>query len=111
LGLSYIAVGEYDKGEALAKAVFAKKQMDKSFMNDVGYAYYGVRRYDDAIRWWDQILTIDKNNAKALYMIGMAFRKKGDDEKGSRLCDAAIALDPNLAGYKKQMMPPQGMGL
>jgi tetratricopeptide (TPR) repeat protein len=111
LGLLYIQVGQYAKGETMVQTVVAKKPMDKTLYNDIGYAYYSKEKYAEAIKWWDEILRIDKQDAKALYMIGIAFRKSGDEAKGNHLCDAAIALDPNLASLKKQMMPPQGMGL
>lgn len=111
LGLAYINAGQYEKGEDLVKMVVAKKPMDKTIFNNVAYAYYDVKKFDKAIEWWDEILRIDKQDAKALYMIGIAFRKSGNEEKGNKLCDAAIALDPSLAGLKKEMMPPQGMGL
>jgi tetratricopeptide (TPR) repeat protein len=111
LGLAYISSGEFAKGEEMVQKVVAKKQMDKALYNDIGYAYYNIAKYDDAIRWWDEILRINKDDARTLYMIGIAFRKKGNEEKGNKLCDAAIALDPSLASLRKQMMPPQGMGL
>jgi tetratricopeptide (TPR) repeat protein len=111
LGLSYLNNGQYDKGVALMEKVIAKKPMDKTIYNDMGYAFYNNKKYAEAIKYWDEILRIDKQDARTLYMIGIAFRKSGDETKGNRLCDAAIAMDPQLGSLKKEMMPPQGMGL
>jgi tetratricopeptide (TPR) repeat protein len=110
LGNAYLAQKNFDKGMFYMKQVLAKKPMDKVLLNDIAYAYYNAEKYDDAIKWWDDILVIDKQNAKALFMIGVAFQKKGDKDKGTRLCDAAIQIDPSLAKYKKEKIE-QNMGL
>jgi hypothetical protein len=40
-------------------------------------------------------------------MIGMAYQKKGDTEKGKALCDKAIALDPSLKSLKQEIKMEQ----
>ena len=35
-------------------------------------------------------------------MIGMAYQKKGDTDKGRMLCDKAIAMDPALKNLKQE---------
>jgi Tfp pilus assembly protein PilF len=54
------------------------------------------------------LLAIDNKSARSLYMIGLAYQKKGDVAKGQELCDKAIAMDPSLAKLKEQK---QGGGL
>jgi hypothetical protein len=49
-------------------------------------------------------LEYDKTSASSLFMIGMAYQKKGEKEKGIALCDKAIEMDPNLAGNKQKKM-------
>jgi tetratricopeptide (TPR) repeat protein len=90
--------------------VIAKKPLDKTTYNDVAYAFYNAKKYKDAIDWWDKILQIDKQDAKALYMIGIAYQKDGNKDKGSKLCDIAIQLDPSLASLRKEQKI-EGMGL
>ncbi|HTE12535.1 MAG TPA: tetratricopeptide repeat protein, partial [Chitinophagaceae bacterium] len=68
----------------------------------VGEMHYKTGKYQEAIDYWDRILTYDKQNAKALYMIGMAYQKKGDQDKGMQLCDQAIKMDPTLANLKQK---------
>ncbi|MBL7726872.1 MAG: tetratricopeptide repeat protein [Dinghuibacter sp.] len=110
IGNAYLANQQYDKGMEIMNKVLAKKPMDKTLYNDVAYAYYNGKRYKDAIEWWDRILTIDKGDAKALYMIGIAYQKDGNKEKGSKLCDVAIQMDPTLASLRKEQKI-EGMGL
>ncbi len=111
LAVLYTTNKQYEKGIALMEKVIAKKPMDKTLFEDMGYAFFENKKYDDAIDWWDKILQIDKNDARTLYMIGIAYNKKGDSEKGGRLCDMAIEMDPKLAGLRKEMKMPQGAGL
>jgi tetratricopeptide (TPR) repeat protein len=110
LGNAYLAQKNFDKGMFYMNKVLEKKPMDKVLFNDIAYAYYNAQKFEQAIEWWDKILAVDKQNAKALFMIGVAFQKKGDKEKGTRLCDAAIQLDPSLAKYKKERIE-QNIGL
>jgi tetratricopeptide (TPR) repeat protein len=111
IGMAYINNGSYAKGVEIMEKVIAKKPMDKRIFNDMGYAFYNAKKYKDAIKWWDEILRFDKQDAKVLYMIGIAFQKDGDTEKGNRLCDIAIGMDPSLASLKKEQQMPGGMGL
>jgi tetratricopeptide (TPR) repeat protein len=111
IGMAYINNGSYDKGVAIMQKVIERKPMDKRIFNDMGYAFYNAKKYKDAIKWWDEILRFDKQDAKVLYMIGIAFQKDGDTEKGNRLCDIAIGMDPALASLKKEQQMPGGMGL
>jgi tetratricopeptide (TPR) repeat protein len=69
-----------------------------------GYYYKG--KFQMAIDYWDRMLEYDKDNASALYMIGMSYQKKGEKEKGVALCDKAIEMDPSLSNLKqkKQIM-------
>jgi tetratricopeptide (TPR) repeat protein len=83
--------------------VLEKKPADLILLYSVADTYYRLKRYQEAIDYWDKILFYDKENAKALYMIGMAYQKKGDTSKGRQLCDKAIEMDPSLKNLKREM--------
>lgn len=108
LSLSYEGAGQLDKGIEALKKVLEKKPADLDLLNSIASLHYKTGKYQEAIDYWDRILGYDKQNAKALYMIGMAYQKKGDKDKGMQLCDQAIKMDPSLANLKKQK---SGMGL
>jgi tetratricopeptide (TPR) repeat protein len=105
---SYVASGQPEKGIELMVKILEKKPADLVLLYSVANAYYKIKKYQEAIDYWDKILYFDKENAKALYMIGMAYQKKGDDDKGKQLCDRAIAMDPSLKNLKQER---QGGGL
>lgn len=106
LGIAYLNVGNLDQGVAIMNEILKRKPSDINILNTVAESYYYKGKYQLAIDYWDQILGYDKQNASALYMIGMSYQKKGDKEKGELLCDKAIQMDPSLASLrqKKQML-------
>ena len=99
---SYIGAGQPEKGLSLMLQVLEKKPADLDLLYSIAFTYYRLKKYDQAIDHWDRILSYDKENYKALYMIGMSYQKKGEEQKGRTLCDKAIAMDPSLASLKKE---------
>ncbi len=99
---SYIAIGQGQSAIDLMLKVLDKKPADPILLYGIADAYYHLKKYQDAIDYWDRILYFDKENTKALYMIGMAYQKKGDTDKGRQLCDKAIAMDPSLKNLKQE---------
>ncbi len=108
LAIAYLDNKEFDKGMELLQESLKRRPSDMNLLNMVAEAAYDNKKYDMAIEHWDRILAIDKENASALFMIGMSFQKKGDKAKGQALCDRAIQMDPNLAKNKKEQKMPTG---
>jgi tetratricopeptide (TPR) repeat protein len=109
LAIAYLNVGDLDQGVAMLNEILKRKPSDLNILTMIAEAYYYKGKYDLAIEYWDKVLEYDKENASSLYMIGMAYQKKGgkeNTEKGIRLCDKAIEMDPGLASlkHKKMMM-------
>ncbi len=107
LGVAYLNVGELDKGVEILSEILKRKPSDMNILNMLAEAFYYKKKYDEAINYWDRILEYDKTNASSLYMIGMAYQKKGGKEntnKGIALCDKAIEMDPALASLKQKKM-------
>lgn len=100
---SYISAGRPEKALQILQDILVKKPADLELLNSIGFTSYQLKKYDQAIEYWDRILQYDKQNGRALYMIGMSYQKKGDTEKGKALCDQAIALDPSLKNFKKEI--------
>lgn len=107
LSIAYLNVGELDKGVEMLNEILKRKPSDLNILSMVAEAYYGKAKFDLAMQYWDKMLEYDKENASALYMIGMCYQRKGgkeNTEKGIRLCDKAIEMDPSLASLKQKKM-------
>ena len=109
LAIAYLNNKQTDKGLEILKESLNRRPADMNLLNMIAEANYDAKRYDDAIAYWDQVLTLDKQNAAALFMIGMSFQKKGDKNKGMALCDKAIEMDPSLARNKQKVQMPGGL--
>ncbi len=104
---SYISAGKPEKALQVLQDILNKKPADLELLNSLGFTNYNLKKYNQAIEYWDRILQYDKQNGRALYMIGMSYQKKGDTEKGKALCDQALALDPSLKSFKKEIRNDQ----
>lgn len=109
LSSAYLNAGQFEKGITILKEILKNKPQDQELLYSIADAYYRTKRYQEAIDYWDQSLAINNKNANALYMIGMAYQKKGEVEKGRQLCDKAIQMDPSLAKLKEERKLPGGL--
>ena len=107
LGIAYLNVGDLDGGVKILNEILVKKPSDMNLLNMIAEAYYYKGKFQEAMNYWDKVLEYDKTDASALYMIGMCYQKKGGKEnmeKGTKLCDIAIGMDPSLASYRTKKM-------
>jgi tetratricopeptide (TPR) repeat protein len=102
LAIANLDAGKFDDGISILNDLLKKRPADLTLLDMAAQAYYDHGKYDDAMNNWDAILGYDKNNASALYMIGMCYMKKGDKGKGTQLCDKAIQMDPGLGSLKQK---------
>lgn len=109
LAIAYLDNGEQEKGLEIMKSLLQRRPSDQHILELLAQASYDAKKWDDAISYWDQMLALDKENASALYMIGMSYQKKGDVAKGQALCDKAIQIDPSLSKNKQKKQMPGGL--
>jgi tetratricopeptide (TPR) repeat protein len=85
-------VGDLDAGVKILNEILIKRPSDMNLLNMIAEAYYYKGKYDLAIDYWDKILEYDKKDFSALYMIGMAYQKKGGKENTEKGHAFAIQL-------------------
>jgi tetratricopeptide (TPR) repeat protein len=108
LSNSYIAVGMPQKGMQMLLKLLEKRPGDIDLLNNVANNYYTLGNYKEAINYWDKVLYLDRQEARALYMIGMCYIKMGDKNKGATLCNKAIEMDPSLKQFRNVSGGPFG---
>lgn len=109
LGFANILSGKGEAGEKLLAVVLAKKPGDRQLIRDIADAFYKSKMYDRSLDYCQKLMELDKKDAKALYQAGMCFQKKGQKDRGQQMCDAAIDMDPSLAGMRQKQMMDTGL--
>ena len=106
LGFAQLYTGDTQNGMKALAEIIKRKPNNTELLNNIAQAMYDTKHYDEAITYYEQLLTINPKDARSLFMAGMTFQKKGNKEKGQKLCDKAIEMDPSLASHRqKQELP------
>ena len=78
------------------RKMLVRRPQDIALLQAMADVCYHSGRYMDAVKHWDNVLAIKKEDPRTLYHIGLAYIKMGKDVDGKKLCDQAIALEPAL---------------
>lgn len=106
LGFAQLYTGDSQNGMKALDEVIKRKPNNTELLNNIAQAMYDTKHYDEALNYYEQLLTINPKDARSLYMAGMTFQRKGDKEKGQKLCDKAIEMDPSLATQRRKKELP-----
>lgn len=109
VGFAQIYAGDNVGGVTTLMEVLRKKPDNKELLNNIANALYEIKRYDDALLYFQKLLELNPNDASSLFMAGMVFLKKGEKEKGQKICDKAIDMDPSLARNRQKKDIPMGL--
>lgn len=102
IGFAYLYNRDFETGIKNLAIVLARKPNNVTLLSDIAQAMYGAKRYDDALTYYQKLLSLNDKDFKSLYMAGITFQKKGEKEKGQAMCDKAIAMDPSLAEKRQK---------
>ena len=106
LSTALMNAGKFSEGLEMMKQTLAKRPTDVGLIDMIAEACYDAGKYDESIDFYNKILAIDEKKAEAVYMMGMAYQKKGQMENGRALCDKAIDMDPKLNSLKQEKKMP-----
>ena len=109
LGFALLYTGDKAGGLRTLNIVEQHKPNNKELINNIAYALFEIKQYDDALNYYAKLLELDPKDASALYMAGIVFQKKGDKAKGEKLCDRAIQMDPSLAKNRQKREISMGL--
>jgi tetratricopeptide (TPR) repeat protein len=108
-GFALIYSGNSDAGIKTLNIVLDRKPNNKELLNNIAYALYEMKSYQEALDYFTRLLNINPKDASTLYMTGMTFQKLGQKQKGQKICDDAISLDPSLKRYRQKNEMPAGL--
>lgn len=108
-GFAQLYTGDMQNGLKTLNEVLTRKPNNKELLNNIANAFYETKHYDDALSYFDKLLQLNPKDASSLFMIGMTFQKKGEKEKGQKICDKAIEMDPGLAKNRQKKEMPAGL--
>jgi tetratricopeptide (TPR) repeat protein len=109
IGFAQLYTGDTENGLTTLNGILNKKPNNKELINNIAYAMYETKRYDDALVYYQKLLQLNPKDAPSLFMAGMVFQKKGEKEKGQKICDKAIEMDPSLARNRQKKDVPMGL--
>lgn len=108
-GFAQIYSGDRDNGLKTLQIILERKPNNKELINDIAYAFYDTKNYNEALDYFNKLLQLNAKDPSTLYMIGMTFQKLGDKERGQKICDNAILLNPSLKRYRQKNELPMGL--
>lgn len=90
---------DYARARELLEKAIEFFPNDVTTRNTLGLAYMNLGKYDEAIRWFNEVLSIDPLNAAAYNNLGFTYVESGKDvARGTKLIERAIELDPANPG-------------
>jgi tetratricopeptide (TPR) repeat protein len=108
-GFAQLYTGDTENGIKTLNIVLERKPNNTELLNNIAYAMYSTKRYENALGYYEKLLTINPKDAPSLFMAGMTFQKMGQKEKGQKICDKAIEMDPSLAKNRQKKDMPMGL--
>lgn len=108
-GFAQIYTGDAENGSKTLNRILERKPNNKELINNIANAMYETKRYEDALVYFQKLLQLNGNDASSLFMTGMTFQKMGQKEKGQKICDKAIEMDPSLARNRQKKDMPVGL--
>ncbi len=108
-GFAQIYSGDAENGIKTLNIVMERKPNNKELLNNIAHAFYDTKKYNEALDYFTKILNLNPKDATTLYMAGMTFQKLGQKEKGQKICDKAISMDPSLSRYRQKNEMPSGL--
>jgi len=108
-GFAQIYSGDAENGIKTLNIILERKPNNKELLNNIAHAFYDTKKYNEALDYFTKILNLNPQDATTLFMAGLTFQKLGQKEKGQKICDKAISMDPSLSKYRQKNEMPQGL--
>jgi len=108
-GFAQLYNGDTENGIKTLNIILERKPNNKELLNNIAHAMYDTKNYNKALEYFKKLLDINPKDAPSLYMAGLTLQRVGENEKGKKVCDNAIAMDPSLNSYRQKKEMPGGL--
>ena len=98
LGVACIKLAQTGKGIAQLQAALTQRPKDIPAIYTLAHTFYTQQEFKEAIKQWDLLLSLQPENAFAMFMLGKSYMGAGDTVKGTALCDKALSMNSGLSG-------------
>lgn len=88
---AYQFCGRFEEAEQLMVSALERFPADPCLCVFCGDVYAGLKRYEEAFRYWQKALELDESFVDALYSMGFCHEEMGDYEKALRLWENLAA--------------------
>jgi tetratricopeptide (TPR) repeat protein len=85
-----------NKVKALEGAA-AQRPQDAAVRAELGNMYFDAERYQDAIKWYEQSLSIDPENVSVSTDLGVSYYYTGEADRAIGQFEKSLAVDPKHA--------------
>ena len=101
IGMAYYDMGKYEEAEKWLIRAKAKDKTKNASEYNLGRIAFEVKRYDEAVKYFEAILKRDPNNVLALKAAAYTHIRNGDIAKASDLYKLLLAIVPESSddGY------------
>jgi tetratricopeptide (TPR) repeat protein len=111
-GLCLVSLNRLDSAETFFKEVEPKFSTDNVFLASYAYALGKKKKFEEELKLYERILSIDSNNYRVLGAKGFALQNLGQDSLAARFFQKSFQIFPNLvtgnemAGYMANTKHP-----
>src|SRR5581483_11195728 len=94
-GLQHYREKKYEEAQKDFKAAVAMKPGDPVLLNNLGYIYYVMNRYDDSLNYLMKTLEMDPRRKEAHGNLAEVYMKLGRPQEARKEWEQYLALYPN----------------
>jgi tetratricopeptide (TPR) repeat protein len=76
---------------------------DEPDIMEMGKFYFLNSKYDEAIKEFENVLTLDPKSSEAYFQIGIAKEAKNESEDAKKMYEMAIKLNPNHKSARERL--------
>ncbi|WP_143310302.1 tetratricopeptide repeat protein [Chitinophaga vietnamensis] len=91
-GVTWIQLQQTERGISDLRKAQQLQSDDEMILYNLAHACYQNNQFKEAATQWEHLLRLQPGNAFVMFMLGKSYMGMGEQEKGTTLCDKALAI-------------------